>query len=410
MNPFRESRTAAILTASLFVVTILVDRAAAEYRTKNFTVTASGFNDNGAAEEVIGDRAEFQRASIASYWTGSPLPNWSRPCVLKVINRDHAGGGQTKFDFKPSLIGRTDVVNWRMQVEGRSVKVICDSVLPHEITHTINACIFRAPLHRWYDEGIASYCETDFERGKLYDVAKNGDWEFSRILGLKEYPQDSQEMLTIYGVGLTTVEVLMNRGDQEDLIRCGHIAMASNWGKAISEVYGATLDEIEDEVRDFREHKTDRPQFSLVTGVMYKTTNCLPCIRAQAALKSPRFRGLGVTWTTDDVGKLQPIKGNQLVFAPDFIIGQHRYREDHDDYDEELLYKWVSRHAQRPPVSPGVHHPEQTNRSPCRHSLRLSQIPWFQHQARLSTLTGHSSDSWVSPQGMAASVIRCWPA
>lgn len=294
--------------------------------------------------------AEQQRSEIAAYWLGAPLPNWSRPCRVTATFEDHSGGGHTDYQFATGLLGNPQVINWKMSVRGKSVKVICDAVLPHEITHTIIACEFRRPVSRWYDEGIASYNETVFERSKLYDVARNGEWDFNHILGITEYPKDRDELLKIYGVGLATVEVLMNRGDQEDLIRCGHIGLQTNWGKAIQEVYGATLDEIESDVRGFREHEAKRLQYDLRVGTMYFAEFCAPCEDAKIALKTERFKRLGFTWDYKPITELPPLPGNTLVYAPDFVIDEDRYLSTHDAYGREDLFQWVQGHSKK--VSP----------------------------------------------------------
>ena len=105
-------------------------------------------------------------------------------------------GGETKFQF----IGK-EVVNWDMYVQG-SVDRILDSVLPHEVNHTIFACHYRRPLPRWADEGAATLFEHRSEQlkqlGLLNQVIKS-EREFipmGRLLQLKEYPKGYRPMET----------------------------------------------------------------------------------------------------------------------------------------------------------------------------------------------------------------------
>ena len=52
-----------------------------------------------------------------------------------------------------------------MSIQGSRQRIL-DSVLPHEVTHTIFASHFRQPLPRWADEGACTTVEHASERAK----------------------------------------------------------------------------------------------------------------------------------------------------------------------------------------------------------------------------------------------------
>ncbi|MCA9047774.1 MAG: hypothetical protein KDA89_03550, partial [Planctomycetaceae bacterium] len=136
---------AQILRYCLIAVSVFSSTGAA-YQSRNFVVTAP-------TEDVarrVGEAAENYRRDLATFWRGEPLPAWSKPCRINVRPGALGAGGQTTFQF----VGG-EVLNWNMYVQG-TVERILDSVLPHEVNHTIFACHFRRPLPRWADEGAAT--------------------------------------------------------------------------------------------------------------------------------------------------------------------------------------------------------------------------------------------------------------
>ena len=111
---------APMLRCSLILISLFVSTGAG-FQTRNFTVTAS--TDEIARK--VGEAAETYRRDLAIFWLGQPLPNWSKPCKLRVRDGAMGAGGETKFQF----VGK-EVLNWDMYVQG-SLERILDSVLPH---------------------------------------------------------------------------------------------------------------------------------------------------------------------------------------------------------------------------------------------------------------------------------------
>lgn len=193
-----------LLTAS---VSTEPSTLAATWQTRNFSVTA----DRESTAKKVGEQAEEYRRQLAIFWLGEPLPNWSKPCKLRVREGAIGAGGQTTFQFV-----RGEVLNWDMYVQG-SLERILDSVLPHEINHTIFACHFRRPLPRWADEGAATLFEDRSEQLKqlaLLNEVINNDRErisLSRLLSMKEYPDGMRPMLILYAQGYALADFLVQQ-------------------------------------------------------------------------------------------------------------------------------------------------------------------------------------------------------
>src|SRR5262249_32386901 len=141
----------------------------ASHRTANFVVSAP----SQEFAQQVGTSAEKFRRELAILWLGKELPRWARPCPITLPIGPHLGaGGAPSFVFDHG-----EVFNWQMQIQGTPERIL-DSVLPHEITHTIFASHFRQPLPRWADEGACTTVEHASERGKqsrlLVDFLQTG--------------------------------------------------------------------------------------------------------------------------------------------------------------------------------------------------------------------------------------------
>lgn len=202
---------------------------AGSYQTVNFTVSA----ERDSVAEQVGKQAEVYRRQLAIFWLGKPLPNWSRPCRITVREGALGAGGQTTFQFV-----RGEVLNWRMQVQG-SLERILDSVLPHEINHTIFACHFRRPLPRWADEGAATLFEHRSEQLKQLALLKqvvndsSGLITLSDLLSMKEYPRGQRAMLTLYAQGYALADFLVQQKGREAYLQFIGDGERIGWEEAI---------------------------------------------------------------------------------------------------------------------------------------------------------------------------------
>jgi len=204
----------------------------ASYRTQNFIVTAP----TSQLAREIGDNAESYRSSLAAEWLGRELPPWRGPCPITAHVGPHLGaGGQTSFMFDQ---GRP--FGWSMIIQGSRQRLL-DSVLPHEVTHTIFATHFGRPLPRWADEGACTTVEHVSEKSKqhrmLYTFLTTGRGiAFNRMFAMKEYPKD---ILPLYSQGYSLARFLIAQGGKRRFIQyVGDGMKSSNWTATTNKHYG----------------------------------------------------------------------------------------------------------------------------------------------------------------------------
>jgi len=205
----------------------------AGYRTKNFVVTAP----TSDLAKGIGDAAEYWRREMAIEWVGKEFPGWTKPCPISVrVGRNMGAGGATSFVFD-----KGEVFDWNMKIQGTEERLM-DSVLPHEITHTIFASYFRQPLPRWADEGACSTVEHQDEKVKqverLIRYIKEGRFiPFERMMYMTEYPSD---VLVLYAQGHSVADWLIKRKDgRRRFVRFLEDGFVdNNWGRAVKKAYG----------------------------------------------------------------------------------------------------------------------------------------------------------------------------
>jgi hypothetical protein len=206
------------------------------YRTANFVVQAP----TQEIAQKVGDCAEYWREELAVDWLGKKLPNWYKPCEITVKVGQIGAGGATTFSFENG-----EVFGWRMKVQG-TLERILDSVVPHEVSHTIFACHFRRPLPRWADEGAATLVEHISERKRQQDilaqVTRTRDRiPLSQLLQIDEYPKDMQKVLALYAEGYALADFLVKwHGDKGKQVYLEFLkdALATNWETAFQKHYG----------------------------------------------------------------------------------------------------------------------------------------------------------------------------
>ncbi len=201
---FKQLSTCFLRFSALLVLFSIVAMPvdAASFRTQNFLVDAP----NPQLAKAVGDAAEHFRDELATYWTGSTLPPWPRPCPIRVIAGSNlAAQGVTTYNPAP-------VRDFQMEVIGTPERIL-DSVLPHEVTHTVLATYFGRPLPRWADEGICTTVEHVSERAK--HEAKLREFLSTRrgiamndLFRLTEYPAD---VLPMYAQGYSVCRFLIEQ-------------------------------------------------------------------------------------------------------------------------------------------------------------------------------------------------------
>jgi hypothetical protein len=206
----------------------------ATYATPNFAVTAP----SAEFAKQCADTAEYCRAQLAREWLGQTLRPWFRPCKVHVTVGQIGAGGATTFTF---ALG--EVYGWNMNIQGTPERIL-DSVIPHEVSHTIFASYFRRPLPRWADEGAATLVEHESERRRQQALLHQVFHSPRRIplqtlLSMKEYPSDMQGVLTLYAQGYSLADYLVQSGGKARYLSFLQFAHDhNNWNQAIQTHYG----------------------------------------------------------------------------------------------------------------------------------------------------------------------------
>ncbi|MDA1013737.1 MAG: peptidase MA family metallohydrolase [Planctomycetota bacterium] len=204
----------------------------ASARSPNFVVTAPTVAIAKKAAEV----AERHRVTLAREWLGHKLPNWYQPCRLTVRVGQLGAGGYTKFQFE-----RSEVFDWRMMVQG-SMDRIVDSVIPHEVSHTVFACHFRRPLPRWADEGAATLAEDRLEQRRQLDLLERTlrlkkEIPLRHLLLMTEYPAQPERVYRLYAQGFSLTHFLVQQGGRQRFLKFIDTAHRFGWDKAIQSHY-----------------------------------------------------------------------------------------------------------------------------------------------------------------------------
>jgi hypothetical protein len=191
--------------------------------------------------------AEFYRKEKALDWLGREMPHWPRKCPLQVQVTMGSAGGATTFTFG-SEGGRPVVTSQRMEIRG-DAKQLLNSVLPHEVTHTVLAHHFGRPVPRWADEGGSVLSENDEERYS-HDVRCREILNAGRAFVLRtlfrmtEYPRD---MTVLYAQGYSITAYLVEKGGsgregRGKLLQFLGGGMSGNtvesWNESARKVYG----------------------------------------------------------------------------------------------------------------------------------------------------------------------------
>ncbi|MCA9123765.1 MAG: hypothetical protein H6822_27945 [Planctomycetaceae bacterium] len=233
----RLSRAA--LVAAVFLSSVAVSFGAS-HRTENFIVTASSQD----LAKAVAETAEEMRRDLAIEWLGHELGPWQDICPITVNAGSHLGaGGATSFMFEN---GRP--FGWTMTIQGSRERIL-DSVLPHEITHTVFATHFGRPLPRWADEGACTTVEDISERQKqhnmLYEfLTTHRGIAFNEMFAMTEYPSD---VLPLYSQGYSLARYFIAQGGKQKFVNyVGDGMKWNNWTRATQQHYGySSLSELQ---------------------------------------------------------------------------------------------------------------------------------------------------------------------
>jgi hypothetical protein len=215
-----------------------------------------------------------------------------------------------------------EVFGWRMNIQGSRERIL-DSVVPHEVTHTIFASHFRRPLPRWADEGACTTVEHRSEIGKqeqlLIEFLKTRRGiPFSDMFAMKEYPSD---VLPLYAQGHSLAHLLiLERGKQAFMEFLADGMRDENWPRAIQQHYGfANLLELQNAWLDWV--RAGRPRdglgrgaaIELAGGVTPSAPQAGPSVMQASAVAAPPRDGMALATVA---APITPTPGSAVSSSP----------------------------------------------------------------------------------------------
>lgn len=239
----------------------------ATHRSPNFVTYAP----TAEIARQVSAQAEKSRVRLAQEWLQTTLPKWSTPCYITVQVGQIGAGGETTFMFDGG-----EVYGWKMRVQG-TLERILDSVIPHEVSHTIFASYFRRPLPRWADEGAATLVEHESERRRQTLTFKqvfhtSRRIPLSRLLSMKEYPKDMPSVLTLYAEGFSLADYLVRMGGRKRFLHFLSAAERTGWDAAIAKFYKIrSVNHLEKEWNNW--FLAGSPEMNNDTGILVASDN-----------------------------------------------------------------------------------------------------------------------------------------
>lgn len=218
----------------LFLILSATAFAGASHRTENFIVDAP----DEATAVAVAESAEYWLAVHAREFLGREEFKLTSPCVVSVEYRaeNSSGGGATAFAFDGGRLVQP-TATW----VGPRQKLIED-IVPHEVFHLVINDHFGRAIHRWFDEGVASNCESDrmlesYRKMNIDFLTRGRGIAFNQMLVAKEYPRDS--LLPFYAQSASAVGFLLYlQPDKKHLINFGIQATNTSWTGALQKYYG----------------------------------------------------------------------------------------------------------------------------------------------------------------------------
>lgn len=202
-------------------------------RSQNFLVSTV---DPEFAQQLV-EHAEKMRRELAIEWLGRELPPLPQPIALTAdqVGPQTLASGVTEFGFRAAT-----PYGIRMVVAGTKERIL-DSVLPHEILHTVLATHFGRPVIRWADEGCCTTVEHASERAKqdklLIEFLHTGRGiAFNKMFRMEDYPHD---LLPLYSQGYSLCRFLLAQGGKRKFLEYIGQGMATErWDDVTRQFYG----------------------------------------------------------------------------------------------------------------------------------------------------------------------------
>jgi hypothetical protein len=223
----------------ILILATIIPSMGASYRTQNFVVEAP----TAEMAQQVGQYAEYYRKEKATLWLGQEMANWSQPCPIYVNVTRGGAGGATSFAYSQG-----QVMSQRMEISGAPDRLL-NSVLPHEITHTVFAYHFRRPVPRWADEGGSVLSEDQPERDRHDALVRQilntpgRAMPLRRLFQLTDYPED---VMCLYAEGFSVSNFLVEKSSRPAFLAFIACGMSEGWDAAVRRHYSyQSVDDLE---------------------------------------------------------------------------------------------------------------------------------------------------------------------
>jgi len=223
----------ATLVAPGFSQQVLGRRFVSE--TPNFRI----FAQSPELATEVGQMAEEYRRHLAMHWLGRELSPWMEKVPVMVQSSPNLpASGETKYTLAAGSIR-----NIQMFLSGTRERIL-DSVLPHELTHTVLATHFAPsgkPVPRWADEGACTTVEHASERSKhdtmlVRFLSERRCFPFNDLFAMREYPND---IMPLYAQGYSLCAFLIAQGGPRQFVEFLERGMQDeDWASAVALNYG----------------------------------------------------------------------------------------------------------------------------------------------------------------------------
>lgn len=187
----------------------------------------------------VGQMAEEYRRHLAMHWLGRELSPWLEKVPVMVQSSPNLpASGETKYTLAAGSIR-----NIQMFLSGTRERIL-DSVLPHELTHTVLATHFAPsgkPVPRWADEGACTTVEHSSERSKhdmmlVRFLSERRCFPFKTLFAMREYPSD---IMPLYAQGYSLCAFLIAQGGPRQFVQFLERGMQDeDWASAVANNYG----------------------------------------------------------------------------------------------------------------------------------------------------------------------------
>ncbi|MBM3964713.1 MAG: hypothetical protein FJ308_06545 [Planctomycetes bacterium] len=187
----------------------------------------------------VGQMAEEYRRHLGMHWLGRELSPWMEKVPVMVQSSPNLpASGETKYTLAAGSIR-----NIQMFLSGTRERIL-DSVLPHELTHTVLATHFAPsgkPVPRWADEGACTTVEHSSERSKhdtmlVRFLSERRCFPFKTLFAMREYPSD---IMPLYAQGYSLCAFLIAQGGPRQFVQFLERGMQDeDWASAVAINYG----------------------------------------------------------------------------------------------------------------------------------------------------------------------------